>query len=117
MLLKDENVDSVLALSSVGSPSKIFDQYPPAIGNQLAEFEKIMMEWESTRGITGLIERIKKYQKPVILAAPPTSGEESEALREFEKNGIVVHPTPERAIRILAYLTKYAEDRKKKSKV
>jgi len=114
-LLKDENVDSVLAISSVGSPSKIFDQYPPAIRNQLAEFAEMMVEWESTRGVTGLIERIRKYKKPVILAAPPTSREESEAIGEFEKNGIVVHPTPERAIRILAYVTKYAEDRKRKS--
>ena len=114
-LLKDENVDSVLAISSVGSPSKIFDKYPPAIKNQLAEFAEMMVEWESTRGVTGLIDRIKKYQKPVILAAPPTSREESEAIREFEKNGIVVHPTPERAISLLAYITKYAEDRKKKS--
>jgi len=114
-LLKDENVDSVLAISSVGSPSKIFDQYPPAIKNQLVEFAKMMMEWESTQGVMGLIERIKKHQKPVILAAPPTSREESEAIKEFEKNGILVHPTPERAIRILAYITKYAEDRKKKS--
>ena len=73
------------------------------------------MEWESTRGVTGLIERIKKYQKPVILAAPPTSREESEAIKEFENNGIVVHSTPERAIRILSYITQYAEDRKKKS--
>jgi acetyltransferase len=115
-LLKDENVDSVLALSSVGSPSKIFDQYPPALKNQLAELAEIMKQWESTLGITGLIERIKKYQKPVILAAPPISREESEAIREFEKNGIVVHPTPERAIKILAYLTKHAENRKKRSK-
>ena len=114
-LLKDENVDSVLAISSVGSPSKIFDQYPPAIRNQLAEFAEMMVEWESTRGVTGLIERIRKYKKPVILAAPPTSREESEAIGEFEKNGIVVHPTPERAIRILAYVTKYAEDRKRKN--
>lgn len=115
-LLKDENVDSVLAISSVGSPSKIFDQYPPAIRNQLVEFAEMMVEWESTRGVTGLIERIRKYQKPVILAAPPTSREESEAIKEFEKNGIVVHPTPERAIRILAYITKYAEERKRKSR-
>ena len=114
-LLKDENVDSVLAISSVGSPSKIFDQYPPAIRNQLADFAEMMVEWESTRGVTGLVERIKKYKKPVILAAPPTSREESEAIKEFEKNGIVVHSTPERAIRILAYITRYAEDRKRKS--
>ncbi len=114
-LLKDENVDSVLAVSSVGSPSKIFDQIPPAIRDQLAEFAEMMVEWESTRGVTGLIERIRKHEKPVILAAPPTSREESEAIKEFEKNGIVVHPTPERAIRILAYITKYAEDRKRKS--
>jgi len=113
-LLKDENVDSVLAISSVGSPSKIFDQYPPAIRNQLVEFAEMMVEWESTRGVMGLIERIKKYQKPVILAAPPTSREESEAIRKFEQKGIVVYPTPERAIRVLAYITKYAENRKKK---
>jgi acetyl coenzyme A synthetase (ADP forming)-like protein len=114
-LLKDENVDSVLAISSVGSPSKIFDQYPPAIRNQLAKFAEMMVEWESTRGVVGLIERIKKYQKPVILAAPPTSREESEAIREFEKNGIVVHSTPENAIKVLAYITKYAENRNRKS--
>jgi acetyltransferase len=114
-LLKDENVDSVLAISSVGSPSKIFSQYPTAIRNQLAKFSDMIVEWESTRGVTGLIERIKKYKKPVILAAPPTSREESEAVKKFEKNGIVVHSTPERAIRILAYITQYAEDRKKKS--
>jgi acetyl coenzyme A synthetase (ADP forming)-like protein len=114
-LLKDENVDSVLAISSVGSPSKIFDQYPPAIRNQLAEFAEMMVEWESTRGVTGLIERIRKYQKPVILAAPPTSREETEAIREFEKNGIVVHSTPENAIKVLAYITKYAENRNRKS--
>jgi acetyl coenzyme A synthetase (ADP forming)-like protein len=114
-LLKDENVDSVLAISSIGSPSKIFDQYPPAIRNQLAKFAEMMVEWESTRGVTGLVERIKKYQKPVILAAPPTSREESEAIKELEKNGIVVHSTPERAIKILAYITQYAEDKKRKS--
>lgn len=114
-LLKDENVDSVLAISSVGSPSKIFDQYPPALRNQLAKFAEMMVEWESTRGVMGLIERIKKYEKPVILAAPPTSREDSEAIREFEKNGIIVYPTPERAIRILAYITKYAENKKRKS--
>jgi len=64
--------------------------------------------------VMGLIERIKKYQKPVILAAPPTSREESEAIRKFEQKGIMVYPTPESAIRVLAYITKYAENRKKK---
>jgi acetyltransferase len=111
-LLKDKNIDSLLAISSVGFPSEIFDQYPRSIRKPLAEFAQEMVKRESTEGVNGLIERMKKYQKPVILTAPPTT--KSETIKKFEQNGIVVYSTPERGVKILAYVTQYARYVKKR---
>ena len=107
-LLKAENIDAVLGVSCVG--------YPPDVGLQslnLPGLQEIRRQVEfMVNGevdlVDGLLERVRRYDKPLILAHSP-AGDRSPALRKLKENNVFVYPSPERAARVLARLVQYGE--------
>ena len=118
-VLKDENIDSVLAISSIGFPAlPSLDGIPSEWKAGAEGYLQQMKEMEVSQGVTGLIERIQKYQKPVIAGGGMTSGmsamagmgiEEGEAIQKLRENGVVLYSSPERAAKVLAYMVKYGQ--------
>ncbi|GAI57881.1 unnamed protein product [marine sediment metagenome] len=66
-----------------------------------------MIEGELTL-VDGLVERIDRYGKPLIITASTGRGE-SEAIAKLEQNGLYGYPTPERGARVLSHLVRYGE--------
>jgi len=112
-VLKDENVDAVLTIASLGFPSgAALEGYPKEFREMAQAYARQMEELELSEGVTGLLERIKRYGKPVIAGV---SGsllgvvEEPKAVKVLRENGLVIYPTPERGAKVLSYLVKYGE--------
>ncbi|MDY6833534.1 MAG: CoA-binding protein [Chloroflexota bacterium] len=111
-VLKDENVDAVLAISSLGFPAgAALEGYPEEFREKALEYARQMEELELTQGVSGLVERVKSYGKPVIagVGGGLPGAEEPRAVKELKKHGIMIYPTPERAAKILSYLVQYGD--------
>ena len=106
-LLKADNIDAILAVGCVGYPSQRLDQYGAIARERLEEYRQRMIEGELAL-VDGLIERVDRYSKPLIITASAGRGE-SAAIAKLEQNGIYGYPTPERGVKVLSYLVKYAE--------
>lgn len=120
-VLKDENIDAALAISSIGFPAMpSLDGLPSEWKDQAEGYVQQMKELEVSQGVSGLLERIEKYGKPVIAGGGMTGSmtgrmsagtgiEEGEAIERLRAKGVVVFSSPERAARVLAYLVRYGE--------
>jgi acetyl coenzyme A synthetase (ADP forming)-like protein len=106
-LLKAENIDAVLGVGCVGLPSADRDQNNVADNDRAREYNKRMIEAELNL-VGGLVERVDRYQKPLIIAASGGRGE-SKAIIKLEQNGIYGYPTPETGARVLSHLARYSE--------
>ena len=111
-VLKDENVDAVLAISSLGFPVGAgLEGYPVEFRERAQAYAQQMRHVELTQGVAGLLERIKRYQKPVIagVGGSPPGTEESEAVTALRENGVVIYPMAERAVKVLSYMVQYGQ--------
>lgn len=110
-LLKAENIDAVLAVGSVGYPSQTVDgylnQYDIVTRQRLEEHRQQIVEGELGL-VDGLVERIDRYGKPLIITAS-TSRQYSEAIARLEQHGIYGYPTPEAGAKVLSYLVRYGD--------
>lgn len=106
-LLKAENIDAVLGVSCVGLPSRDMDRYSGAAKDKVREYNQRMIEGELSL-VDGLIERVDRYSKPLIITAS-ANREESEAIAKLERNGIYGYPTLEKGAKVLSYLVRYSE--------
>ena len=109
-LLKAENIDAVLAVGSVGYPAQTPtdpERYDAATRERMEEYRQQMIEGELGL-VDGLIERIDRHQKPLIITASTGRGQ-SPAIIKLEKNGFYGYRTPEEGARVLSYLVRYAE--------
>jgi len=113
-LLKAENIDAVLGVSCVGVPSQDLDQYVGVAGDKLREYNRRMIDGE-LHLVDGLIERVDRYGKPLIITASANK-EESEAIAKLERNGIYGYPTLEKGAKVLSYLVRYSEYVRESSK-
>jgi acyl-CoA synthetase (NDP forming) len=107
-LLKAENIDAVLGVSCVGYPADVgpSDLPMPNI-EQIRRQVEIMVNGEVDL-VDGLLERVRRHGKPLILAHSP-AGDRSPALRKLKENNVFVYPSPERAARVLSRLVQYGE--------
>jgi acyl-CoA synthetase (NDP forming) len=109
-LLKAENIDAVLAVGSVGYPAQTPtdpERYDVATRQRMEEYRQQMIEGELGL-VDGLIERIDRHQKPLIITSSTGRGQ-SPAIIKLEKNGFYGYRTPEEGARVLSYLVRYAE--------
>lgn len=100
-LLKADYIDAVLTITSIGFPVEADDGSPAQeYARRLAEAELELVD--------GLIQRIERYQKPLIVTAP-VGKTKAAALSKLEQNGIYTYSSPEAGVRVISYLARYAE--------
>jgi acetate---CoA ligase (ADP-forming) subunit alpha len=107
-LLKADNIDAVLGVSCVGYPADIGSDRLDLPGiEEIRRQVEFMVNGEVSL-VDGLLERVRRYGKPLILAHSP-AGDRSPALRKLKENNVFVYPSPERAARVLSRLVQYGE--------
>ncbi len=111
-LIEDDNFDAVLVISGVGMSAmmgrQVASSVPTATREQAAEFLK-MLEDNELDNLDRVFEYMDKYQKPVIMSNHITEAfRESRTFTKLKDNGVMMYPTPERAVRALAGLVQYS---------
>ena len=106
-MLKADYIDTVLRVGSIGYPTQLDNDSATSVDERLQEYINRMVEGE-LQLVEGLVERIDRYQKPVIITAPVGRGK-SPAIAKLEEKGIYWYRTPEAGVRVIAHLAKYAE--------
>lgn len=106
-LLKAENIDAVLGVGCVGLPSRGLGPAGDVASDRAREYNRQMVEGELNL-VDGLVERVGRYHKPLILTSS-SNREISAAIARLEDNGIFGYPTPETGARVLSHLVRYSE--------
>ncbi|MFW6125842.1 MAG: acetate--CoA ligase family protein [Chloroflexota bacterium] len=106
-LLKAPNIDAVLAIGSLGFPADFADDTDPLVSQDIRDYIRMAMETE-VELIDGLVERVYRHQKPLIVTTP-VAGETSPALARLQEEGIYTYRTPEEGVKVVSYLVRYAE--------
>jgi len=106
-LLKADNIHAILAIGSVGFPSDFGDDSGAALGGGTAEYVRMAVEAE-VRLVDGLVERVDRHRKPLIVTSP-VAGATSPALLKLQDNGIYAYRTPEEGAKVISYLVRYAD--------
>ncbi len=108
-LLKAENIDAVLAVGSVGYPGR--DRGSDGIAEVAREAHAVREQWmvETELGLVdGLIERIERHKKPVVITAS-MGGSRAPAIAKLAQKGIYEYNTPERGAKVISHLVRYSE--------
>lgn len=108
-LLKASNIDAVLAIGSLGFPADFVDDPDAMAGTDIGAYIQMAIETEVGL-IDGLLERVDRHGKPLIVTTP-VAGVNSPALAKLEENGIYTYRTPEEGAKVISYLVRYAEHR------
>lgn len=106
-ILKADYIDAVLTVGSIGYPTQLDKDSATSIDERLQEYINRMVEGE-LQLVDGLMERIARYQKPVLITAPVGKGKPP-AMAKLEQNGIYAYQSPEAGVRVISHLVKYAE--------
>lgn len=106
-LLKADYIDTVLAIGIIGFPRSRYDISANQPSVALEEYLKNIIETETTL-IDGLIQRMAKYQKPLIITAP-IGREKSPAISKLEQFGIYSYRTPEDGAKVISCLVRYSD--------
>jgi len=106
-LLKADNIDAIIAIGSVGFPSDFGGDSGAMSGSGTAEYVRMAVEAE-VRLVDGLIERVDRHRKPLIITSP-VAGTMSPALLKLQDNGFYVYRTPEEGARVVSCLVRYAD--------
>lgn len=106
-MLKASEVDAVLAVSCLGYYSESPKNFPSEIRDKLMRHHQEMADGELS-AMEGLIERVHRYNKPLIIASV-ASPEQSRAIAKLAENHIFTYRYPEDGARILSYMVDYSE--------
>ena len=110
-LVEDNNFDAVLIISSIGMMRMTnpgFTNMPQSVREQM-EWAMRMIEEQELSDLDKLVEYMDKYQKPIIISNQISdSMKNSRVFGKLMDNGIMMYPTPERAVKVLAHLVQYS---------
>ena len=116
ILMKDPNVDGVIALGAFTERAISFMRRPAfqrATGIDRAnvdEWEE--MEQEAKEDVLyGMLSLMKEWNKPVVTVMGREPSPRFDTL--LRKEGLSLYPTPERAVRVMARLMEYARYRRR----
>ncbi len=111
-LMEDDNIDSILAVGSIGMVVSWIDRVSPRMPPQGVKARQEYLEQVMRDELANLdqaIELMDKLRKPLIICTMYTEAlRGSEVFRKLRRNGIVMYPTPERAVEVLARLVEYS---------
>lgn len=100
VIVQDENIDGLIML---GLGTSVIQQlFPTAPKETFVELFKNLNKQ--------IIDSTKKYGKPVIVINP-SADMEADAARFLEENNVPVYMTPERAVKAMAALYRYKQNR------
>jgi acyl-CoA synthetase (NDP forming) len=105
-MLKTKDVDTVLAVSCLGFTPQAPDEIPVEVRKNLVQYQKQMVEGELDL-MDGLIERIERYNKPLIVTSV-SDRRRAKSIAKLLEHGIYTYRTPEDGARVIAYLVDYA---------
>jgi len=110
-LFEDENTDAIMVIDGVGMVGGMTGlmNILPAV-KEKCERHLDASRLEEMADVERMLELMKKYRKPVILAnmvSPPIK--DSEVTRKLHQSYLGPYPTLERAVRALARLVEYSE--------
>jgi acyl-CoA synthetase (NDP forming) len=111
-LIEDDNFDAVLIISGVGMSAmmgrRVASSVPTATREQAEQFLRILEE-DELNNLDRVFEYMDKYKKPVIMSNQVTEAfRESRTFNKLKDNGVMMYPTPERAVKVLARLVQYS---------
>jgi acyl-CoA synthetase (NDP forming) len=103
-MLKSPEIDGILAVSCLGYIARSSEELPEHLRKEHAKHQKEMAQGELA-AMDGLIERVEKHDKPLIITAVSYSL----AMAELARNNIYTYRSPEDGARVMAFLADYAE--------
>lgn len=103
-LLKADEIDGILAVSCLGFVPRSSEDMPAHLREEHSRYMKQMAQGELD-AMEGLLERVEKHRKPLIIAAVS----HSPAMAELARNHIYTYRSPEDGARVMAYLADYGE--------
>lgn len=111
-LIEDENFDAVLVIHSIGGMRMMGRQMAASMPPEAREqVEQALKSWEEDelRNLDKLIEYMDRYQKPIIISTDINEAvRNSPTFSKLKENGVMMYPTPERAVKVLAHLVQYS---------
>jgi acyl-CoA synthetase (NDP forming) len=112
-LMEDDNIDSVLAVGSIGMVASWGDRASPRMPPQTVKARQVYLEQvmhDELANLDRAVELMDKLKKPLIVCTMYTQAlRGSEVFRNLRRNGILMYPTPERAVKVLAHLVEYSQ--------
>jgi acetyltransferase len=110
-LVEDNNFDAVLVISSIGMMRMTnpgFTSMPKQVREQM-EWAMRLIEEQELSDSEKLVEYMDKYKKPIIISNQINdSMKNSRVYGKLMDNGIMMYPTPERAVKVLSHLVQYS---------
>jgi len=106
-MLKANDVDAVLAVSCIGFTPQSPEEVPTNIREEFVHFQQQLVEGEMAL-MDGLLERIERYDKPLIVAAV-ADRRRSGSIAKLEDHGIYTYRTPEDGARVISSMVSYSE--------
>jgi acyl-CoA synthetase (NDP forming) len=110
-LMEDKNLDALLIIGSIGFSMRRMRGTTTSsteADKRMDEMVKLLQD-EEMKGAQQLIEYMDEYQKPVIVSSRMPGGfTDSPVLRKLQDNGVMIYPTPERAVKVMAHLVQYS---------
>ena len=112
VVLEDENVDAVLALSTIGVTVPLADVSSSVLSSMKQHVVKTLesREEDEIRNTSRILEQINNNGKPVIVSYVLSDVRRNSRIFKFlQQNGIYVYPSVQRATRALAHISIYSE--------
>lgn len=116
ILMKDPNIDGVIALGAL--PGRVMSFLSrPSLQERVGLKDEHVRAYESgaqsagQEVLEGIIHLMKTLKKPVVLVGGGQKSPVYEA--QMEEAGLNIYPTPERAVRVMARLMEYARYRRR----
>ena len=114
-VLEDENVDAVLGIGVLATIRIIHERLKAFSATKREKISSMLMEREEEEldQLDAIIRRMDELQKPIIYCSgsPFLTRRGSKPHQKLRENNILLYPTPEAGIKVLAHLVEYSNYR------
>lgn len=112
-LMEDDDVDALLSVGSIGMFASISGRVSTHLpAETIKAYQKYFEEitQDEVANLDKAIELMDRLNKPLIICTMYTQAlKDSEVYSKLQRNGILIYPTPERAVKVLARLFQYSQ--------
>lgn len=113
ILCKCDVIDGLITLGFGygNSNAAVFGSIPDQEGLRISEYVQATLHSDK-RGMNFLLDMIKRYQKPILLASEFIVGadrDQNEAVLALRKENVLIYPSSRRPAQVLARLARYSQ--------